>query len=205
MVDGYENNPNLDIDWEQLDSYLGIDLSATTDSTPSKSTIIDPATDDDIESDIVIDDIGIVNSFGQEFDEIKTGQVLQVAANVSNPGNDSENFVYTVEILDDTDSSIEPIKWVTGTINPDQTFNVGLSWIPKQSGDFKAIVAIGDDMNSLYHVANIDIEVSPEGDLSDNNYCKNGYELLFKYSDNSPICATSNTALKLLNMGLVFD
>jgi len=112
--------------------------------------------------------------------------------------------VRNLKITNDANNLTEPAKWVTGTLNPVQTFNVSLSWIPEYIGEYRAIISIGTDIDSVTQVADIEINVNPEGNISDDNYCKNGHELLFKYSDNSPICATSDTASKLINIGLAF-
>jgi len=81
---------------------------------------------------------------------------------------------------------------------------VGLSWIPKETGEYTAVISIGTEIDSVSPVAEIKINVNPEGNISDDNYCKNGHELLFKYSDNSPICASPDIASKLINRGLAF-
>ena len=157
----------------------------------------------DVEN-IRLDDVGVVNSFGQKFDEIRTDQALQIAANITNPNEHEHTFAYVVEITDSKNTSIQPPQWVTGTLNPAQTFNVSLSWIPEKTGEYKAIISVGTDRDSVLQVANIEINVNPEGNLSDDNYCTNGDELLFKYSDNSPICISPDTASKLINKGLAF-
>jgi hypothetical protein len=110
-----------------------------------------------------------------------------------------------VEITNGDDIPVQPAKWVTGTLNPNQTLNVSLSWIPVETGTFNAAVSVDTEIDSILHAGDIKINVNSEVDVSDKDYCKKGHELLFKYSDNSPICATPNTASKLINIGLAFD
>jgi len=110
-----------------------------------------------------------------------------------------------VEITNRDNIPVQPAKWMTGILNPNQTLNVSLSWIPEETGEFNAAVFIGAEIDSILQVDDIKINVNPEVDVSDDDYCKEGYELLSKYSDDSPICATSNTASKLINIGLAFD
>ena len=64
---------------------------------------------------------------------------------------------------------------------------------------------IGPDMDSIVQIADLTITVTSGMDISAENYCKPGYELLFKYSDNSPICVTTENTAKLINIGLAFD
>ena len=169
-------------------------------TSPVKVSLYD---EEDVER-IHLDNIGVINSVGQKFDEIKTDQVLQIAADITNPNEYKQDFAYVVEITDNNNVLTQPAKWVTGTLNSVQTFNVGLSWIPQETGEYKAVISIGTEIDSVSQVAEMKIHVNPEGNISDGNYCKNGHELFFKYSDNSPICVTSNTASKLINIGLVF-
>ena len=130
---------------------------------------------------------------------------MQVASDITNPNDFTNDFVYMVEITNEDDVPVQPAKWMTGKLNPNQTLNVSLSWIPEEIGEFNAAVFLGTEINSILQVDDIKINVNPEIDVSDEAYCKKGYELLFKYSDNSPICTTSNTASQLINIGLAFD
>jgi len=200
-VKGYENNPAINVDWDYLNGTPDII------SIVSEKKITNPVKVLLSKENVVgihLDNIGVINSFGQKFDEIKTDQVLQIAADITNPNEYKQDFAYVVEITDNKNILTQPAKWVTGTLNSVQTFNVGLSWIPKETGEYRAIISIGTEINSVSQVAEIKINVNPKGNISDDNYCKNGHELLFKYSDNSPICATHDTASKLINIGLAF-
>ena len=202
-IKGHENNPDVHVNWDYLN-----DISDAVPLAPNENKSAPPAKVVSLMKggihEIILDNVGVVNSFGHEFDEIKTDQVLQVAADITNANVDKQDFVYVVEIADNTGELVQPAKWVTGTLNPSQTFNVGLSWMPEEIGEFNATLSIGDGMDSLSQVADIKISVNPEKDISDENYCKTGFDLLFKYVDNSPICATPDTASKLINIGLAF-
>ena len=203
IIKGHENNPDIYVDWNYLNGITDA-VSTTTNKTDSVSAAKVVSLIKDGPHEIVLDNVGVVNSFGHEFDEIKTDQVLQVAADITNSNDRKQDFVYVVEITDKTGELVQPAKWVTGTLNPNQTFNVGLSWMPDETGEFNATLSIGAEMDLLSQVADIEISVNPEKNISDENYCKTGYDLLFKYVDNSPICATPDTASKLINIGLAF-
>ena len=199
-VKGYEDNPDVDVDWNYLNKISNI-VSTVNEDDLIKITKTSFSSKDEI----YLDGIDVINSFGQRFDEIKSNQILQVAADITNPHDYKNNFVYMVEITNEDNISVQPAKWISGTLDPNQTLNVSLSWIPEETGRFNAAVFVGTGIDSILQVDDIKINVNPEVDVSDDDYCKKGHELLFKYSDNSPICATSNTASKLINIGLAFD
>ena len=201
-VKGYENNSNINVDWDYLNETPD-NVSTVSEKGTVNLTKVSSVSDENIEK-MYLDNIGVVNSFGQEFDEIKTDQVLQIAADLTNTNEYKQDFVYVVEITDIKNVLAQRAKWVTGTLDSSQTFNVGLSWTPKETGEYTAVISIGTEIDSVSQVAEIKINVNPEGNISDYNYCKNGHELLFKYSDNSPICASPDIASKLINRGLAF-
>ena len=201
-VKGYENNSNINVDWDYLNETPD-NVSTVSEKGTVNLTKVSSVSDENIEK-MYLDNIGVVNSFGQEFDEIKTDQVLQIAADLTNTNEYKQDFVYVVEITDIKNVLAQRAKWVTGTLDSSQTFNVGLSWTPKETGEYTAVISIGTEIDSVSQVAEIKINVNPEGNISDDNYCKNGHELLFKYSDNSPICASPDIASKLINRGLAF-
>lgn len=200
-VKGYENNPDINVNWSHLSETTSVVSDVNEQSMTSPVNV--SLSSDDVKS-IRLDDVDVVNSFGQNLDEIKSDQSLQIAANITNPNEHEQTFAYVVEITDIENNLAQPAQWVTGTLNPSQTFNVSLSWIPEETGEYKATISVGANRGSVLQAADIEIDVSPEGDVSDDSYCKNGNELLFKYSDNSPICVSSDTASKLVNKGLAF-
>ena len=199
-VKGYEENSDINVDWDYLNATEN-SIQVVSKETTEQSIKI---TISDKDNKVNLEKINVVNSFGHKFDEIRTEQVLQIAADITNPGSQEQNFAYVVEITDEQNRHVQPAKWATGTLNPVQTFNVSLSWIPEDAGEYKASLFIGTDIDSVLQVADIEISVNLDGDISDDNYCKNDSELLFKYSDNSPICVSSDTASKLINKGLAF-
>lgn len=198
VVKGYERDPEINVDWNYLNETTPV-VNEQNNPSPVKVSLSNV----DVEN-IYLNDVDVVNSFGQKLDEIKSGHVLQIAADITNPNEHEHTFAYVVEITNIKNVSAPPAQWVTGTLNPAQTFNVSLSWIPEKAGEYKALVSIGADRDSVLQVADIEINVNLEGNISDDNYCKNGNELLFKYSDNSPICISPDTASKLIDKGLAF-
>ena len=203
VVTGYEKNPDINIDWTYL---LGEDPIPIVENTQSEDVQISFSDNNSnsLGDGIVLNDVGIVNSFGQSFDEIKADQILQISADISNLQNVSNDFAYVVQITDVENNVAQPARWITGTLNPEQNFNVSLSWVPEKTGIYNATVSLGPTIESVSNVADVKIDVNPEGDPSSKDYCKDDHELLFKYSDNSPICVSEDTAFKLINIGLAF-
>ena len=202
-VTGYEKNPDIDIDWNYL-----IDEDAIPDAENVQNENIQISFSEDapnsLQDNVVLNDVSVVNSFGQGFDEIKADQILQISADISNLQKVPNGFAYVVQITDAENNVAQPARWITGTLNPEQDFNVSLSWVPEKTGIYNATVSLGPTLDDVSYVADVKIDVNPEGDPSSEDYCKNGHELLFKYSDNSPICVSDDTAFKLINIGLAF-
>ena len=201
LVSNYENDPGINVDWDYLNEATNAEHEPAEKNTPSSVKI--SLSDEDI-GNIRLDDVDVVNSFGQKFDEIKSDQVLQIAADITNHNESKHDFAYVLKITDSENNLAQPARWMTGTINPDQTFNVSLSWTPEEIGEYTATLFVGSSIDSILQAADIKINVNPTGNTSDDNYCKNGHDLLFKYSDNSPICVTPTVASKLVNIGLAF-
>lgn len=213
-VSGYEGNTDLNVNWDyiydnqkQHDDGTATSVSQENEESSENGNdadLVKVSVIDETIDNIRIDSVGIVNSFGQKFDSIREDQVLQIAADITNLNDFKHNFAYAVEITDEQNNPVDSIRWMTGTLNPSQTFNVSLSWTPQETGQYNAKVSIGKDMDSVFESADLEILVNPQGNINDESYCKSGHELLFKYSDYSPICVSSNVASKLINIGLAF-
>ena len=201
LVNNHENDPDINVDWGYLNETIDTVSEQNEKNLPTSVKI--SLSQENI-GDIRLDDIDVVNSFGQKFDEIKSDQVLQIAADITNHNEHEHDFAYVLEITDSENNLTQPARWMTGTINPDQTFNISLSWMPEEIGEYTATLSVGTSIDSILQVADIKINVNPNGDVSDDDYCKNDHELIFKYSDNSPICVSPDAASKLVNTGLAF-
>ena len=166
-VKGYENNPDLNVDWNYLN---GTSSSSPSDVMPTENEeentdglvkeISTPSIDESNCEELCLNNIGFSNSLGQKLDEIKSDQVLQVTADVTNLNNYAQNFVYMVKITNDDDVQVQPTKWITGMLDPNQTFNAGLSWIPEKAGDFKATISVGTGMGSVVQMADVEVSVN---------------------------------------------
>ncbi len=146
-VKGYENNSDINVDWNYLNESQDIIhiVNEIETTVPIKVSLLST---EDINK-IHLDNVDITNSFGQKLDEIKTNQVLQIASDITNPNEHRQDFAYIVEITDSMNILTQPAKWITGTLNSAQTFNVSLSWIPTKIGEYKVTVFIGTDINSV--------------------------------------------------------
>ncbi|BDQ30329.1 hypothetical protein [Nitrosopumilus zosterae] len=164
-VKGYEKNPDINVDWNDY-----LDETSTAKESESKQTVgattsqvsHEPPNNDFLFDNKVIriDNVDLVNSFGQKLSNIESNQILQVVADITNPSDIKQDFVYMLDIKDSKDNPIRPTTWVTGTLTAEQTFNVGLSWIPEESGEFTATISTGNSMESVSHVADIGIVIS---------------------------------------------
>jgi len=163
-VKGHENNPNLNVDWNSLNetSVQSLDVVPTENEETNENLVEISSTflyKNNFEN-LYLENIDVVNSFGQKLDEIKFNQILQVTADVTNSNDYKQNFMFMIKIINDDGDQVQPTKWITGMLDPNQTFNAGLSWVPDSVGDFKAIVSVGTGIDSVVPMADVAINVS---------------------------------------------
>ncbi|NOJ32737.1 MAG: hypothetical protein DA329_11425, partial [Candidatus Nitrosocosmicus sp.] len=130
IVKEYKNDPDINVDWNYLN---GITTVIQVVNEKSTTSLVMVSLSNDVK-DIRLDNVGVVNSFGQKFDEIKAEQVLHIAADITNLNEHKHDFAYLMEITDSENKHTQPPRWITGTLNPTQTFNVSLSWMPEEPG-----------------------------------------------------------------------
>ena len=76
---------------------------------------------------------------------ININQQVQVAANVTNNQEIDQKFVYIVQIKDSEDVVIH-LVWISGELNPHQTFSPAVSWKPELSGSFVAQIFVWEGL-----------------------------------------------------------
>ena len=78
------------------------------------------------------------NAFGSPtLDNINVNQQIQISADITNHQTKSQNFVYLVQIKNDTDVVVS-LGWISGQLTPNQELSPSLSWTPNNSGKYTA-------------------------------------------------------------------
>ena len=86
----------------------------------------------------------LVNAFGSKIsDQINVNQQVQISADVKNNQEKSQKFVYVVQVKNQN-GVIVSLGWISGLLNPGQTFSPALSWTPKVSNVYTAEIFVWD-------------------------------------------------------------
>jgi hypothetical protein len=86
----------------------------------------------------------LVNAFGSKISEqVNVNQQVQISADVKNNQEKSQKFVYVVQIKNHN-GVIVSLGWISGMLNPGQTFSPALSWTPKVSDEYSAEIFVWD-------------------------------------------------------------
>lgn len=83
----------------------------------------------------------ILDSTGNTLSKVMTNQQIQIVSNITNQVNKDQPFAYLVQIQDSNGITIS-LSWITGSMAPKQTLNLGQSWIPKDSGSYSAQIFV---------------------------------------------------------------
>ena len=83
----------------------------------------------------------ILDSTGNTLSEVLVNQQIQIVSNITNQVNKDQPFAYLVQIQDSNGITIS-LSWITGSMAPKQTLNLGQSWIPKDSGSYTAQIFV---------------------------------------------------------------
>lgn len=160
----YELDDEIKIEWNN-DSLTFYPSASYFPQKSDSSLMIHTSFDSDV-SDFVVDDTSFKNAFGEKIYSLKPGQLVQITSDVTNNDDFSKKFVYLVEIKDEKNQIVQPLKWITGQLDSDQVLNLGLSWIPQTSGNFYADVFVGTSLDFVSHTETLSISVTSQDHLS---------------------------------------
>lgn len=163
FVDIHKSDDEIKIEWNY--DYPVFYPSAYYFPQSELSSITKIDLNDDI-SGFVVDDVSLKNAFGEKIHSLKLGQLVQITSDITNHDDTPKEFVYLVEIRDTQNQIIQPLKWITGQLDSAQTLNLGLSWIPTNTGNFYADVYLGTGLDFVSHTETISIVVLPQDHLS---------------------------------------
>ena len=88
----------------------------------------------------------LVNAFGDQVSgQVNIGQQVQVATDIANGQNESQLFVYILQIKNDQGHIIS-VSTIAGELQPVQSFNAALSWNPSSAGIYTAEIYVWESL-----------------------------------------------------------
>ncbi|MDE1817965.1 MAG: hypothetical protein KGI19_05135 [Thaumarchaeota archaeon] len=89
----------------------------------------------------------IVDSTGKSLDQVRVNQQIQVVSDVTNQQTRDQPFAYLVQIQDSNGITVS-LSWITGSMAPGQTLNLGQSWLPTTAGTYTAQIFVWQSISS---------------------------------------------------------
>jgi hypothetical protein len=89
----------------------------------------------------------IVDSMGKSLNKVSVNQQIQVVSDVTNQQNKDQPFAYLVQIQDNNGITVS-LSWITGSMAPGQTLNLGQSWLPTAAGTYTAQIFVWQSISS---------------------------------------------------------
>ncbi|MDE1769588.1 MAG: hypothetical protein KGI28_03405 [Thaumarchaeota archaeon] len=105
----------------------------------------------------------VLDSAGNSLDRINVDQQIQIVSDVTNQENKEQPFAYLVQIQDSNGITLS-LSWITGSIVPKQTLNLGQSWLPTTAGTYTAQIFVWQSItnpNALSPPLSLPIQVLP--------------------------------------------
>jgi hypothetical protein len=93
---------------------------------------------------------------------VEVGKQIQIAADLKNNQDIKQDFAYIVQIQN-KDSVTVSLAWITGTLEPAQSFTPALSWVPNEEGMYEATIFVWesiDNPSALSPTLTLEIDVS---------------------------------------------
>ncbi len=92
---------------------------------------------------------------------VEVGKQIQIAADLKNNQDIKQNFAYIVQIQNENGVTVS-LAWITGILEPAQSFTPALSWIPNVEGRYEATIFVWENINNpsaLSPTLSLDISV----------------------------------------------
>ena len=95
---------------------------------------------------VIISSERLVNAFGEPLaGNININQQVQIATDITNGQNESQSFVYILQIKN-SQGHIISVSTIAGELLPAQSFNAALSWNPAKAGIYVAEIYVWESL-----------------------------------------------------------
>lgn len=105
----------------------------------------------------------ILDSTGNSLSKVNVGQQIQIVSDVTNQENKEQPFAYLIQIQDNNGITLS-LSWITGSMAPKQTLNLGQSWLPTTAGTYITQIFVWESItnpNALSTPLSLQIQVVP--------------------------------------------
>ncbi len=88
-----------------------------------------------------------VDAFGNSLDSVSVDQQVQISADLASGQDKKQQFAYLVQVQDGNGVTVS-LAWITGTLDPGQSFSPALSWIPANSGSYTTTAFVWESVDN---------------------------------------------------------
>jgi len=93
-------------------------------------------------------DLRLADSFGRAITgTVKTGQQVQIAADLENSQEKVQPFAYIVQVTD-ASGVVVSLSWLSGSLDPNQSISSSQSWLSQHPGNYTAEVFVWSSVNN---------------------------------------------------------
>lgn len=78
---------------------------------------------------------------------VEVGKQIQIAADLKNNQDIKQDFAYIVQIQNEDGVTVS-LAWITGTLEPAQSFTPALSWVPNEEGTYEATIFVWESIDN---------------------------------------------------------
>lgn len=78
---------------------------------------------------------------------VAVGKQIQIASDLKNNQDIQQDFAYIVQIQNEQGVTVS-LSWLTGTLEPAQSFSPAISWIPNEQGKYEATIFVWESVNN---------------------------------------------------------
>ena len=92
---------------------------------------------------------------------VEVGKQIQIAADLQNNQDIEQDFAYIVQIQNEGGVTVS-LAWLTGSLQPAQSFSPSISWIPNEAGKYEATIFVWegiDNPSALSPTLSLEIDV----------------------------------------------
>lgn len=87
----------------------------------------------------------LVNTFGENVSQIRTGEQLLIQSEVTNAQNRKQAFAYIVQVKDSEGLPVS-LSWITAELPPSESLKAAQSWLPSIPGNYSVEVFVWESL-----------------------------------------------------------
>jgi hypothetical protein len=147
LIDELEINSDGGFTWSYLPTTEAGEWIVNARFSTKETEVVINVLETDLFDKVLMENPALLDLQGNPVTEGRVGESMAITATLINDEQVSQSFMFIVQIIDE-DGAVSSLLLTPGSLQPVESINPSVPWLPKEKGDYNAEIFVWTSLNT---------------------------------------------------------